>query len=161
MNIENLWSYACSGNLEKLKKYFENGGEVNRRYSKFNQEHSLIAGAYRNGFFEVVKYLVSVGETIITEEETEIRGFLNRLNKPKIFVDNLDLLKNFMITENWDYNNVPEQARAIFTTICIIGDIQADTSQGDNILKDLYHISALEDLIEYDEFESFMYELLV
>lgn len=83
------------------------------------------------------------------------------MDKTKLFFDNLNLLKNFMITENWDYNNVPEQVRAIFTTICIIGNIQADTLQGDSILKDLYEKSALEDLIEYDDFENFMYELIV
>ena len=79
MNMDKLWGYACSGELENLKEYYENGGETNRRYFKFNRYHSLIAGAYRNGNIETVKYLVSVGETITAEEETEIRGFLNRM----------------------------------------------------------------------------------
>ena len=81
VNIENLWSYACSGNLEKLKKYFENGGEVNRRYSKFNQEHSLIAGAYRNKQHNTVNFLLSVGETITLEEAEEFREYLDKFGK--------------------------------------------------------------------------------
>ena len=34
----------------------------------------------------------------------------------------LDYLFDFMIQENWENKNVKEQARAIFTTICCIGD---------------------------------------
>lgn len=161
MNMDKLWGYACSGESENLKEYYENGGETNRRYFKFNRYHSLIAGAYRNGNIETVKYLVSVGETITAEEETEIRGFLNRMDKSKLFVDNLDYLERFMITENWADGNTPEQARAIFTTACIVGELQADTLKADGILKDLYKKAALEDLISYDDFENFMYELLV
>lgn len=81
MNIENLWSYACSGNLEKLKKYFGNGGEVNRRYLKFNQEHSLIAGAYKNKQHDTVNFLLSVGETITLEEAEEFREYLDKFGK--------------------------------------------------------------------------------
>lgn len=81
MNMENLWNYACSGNLKKLKKYFENGGEVNRRYSKFNQEHSLIAGAYRNKQHDTVNFLLSVGETITLEEAEEFRDYLDKFGK--------------------------------------------------------------------------------
>lgn len=161
MNMDKLWGYACSGELENLKEYYENGGETNRRYFKFNRYHSLIAGAYRNGNIETVKYLVSVGETITAEEETEIRGFLNRMDKSKLFVDNLDYLERFMMTENWADGNTPKQARAIFTTACIVGELQADTLKADSILKDLYKKAALEDLISYDDFENFMYELLV
>ena len=81
MNMENLWNYACSGNLVKLKKYFENGGEVNKRYSKFNQENSLIAGAYRNKQHDTVNYLLSVGETITLEEAEEFRDYLDKFGK--------------------------------------------------------------------------------
>ena len=36
-DINKLWEYACSGNIEKLKEYYENGGSVNNRYSKFGE----------------------------------------------------------------------------------------------------------------------------
>ena len=41
-DINKLWEYACSGNIEELKKYYDNGGSVNNRYIKFGEGHSLI-----------------------------------------------------------------------------------------------------------------------
>ena len=75
--------------------------------------------------------------------------------------DLLNYLIDFMIQENWENKNVKEQARAIFTTICCIGDIGADTKECDEILATLYWRAALEELIEYEEFENFMLELIV
>ena len=73
----------------------------------------------------------------------------------------LDYLFDFMIQENWENKNVKEQARAIFTTICCVGDIESDAKECDEILAALYWRSALEELIEYEEFENFMLELIV
>ena len=73
----------------------------------------------------------------------------------------LNYLIDYMIQENWENKNVKEQARAIFTTICCIGNIKADTKECDEMLDALYWRSALEELIEYEEFESFMLELIV
>ena len=71
--IEELWMAACSGDMETLKDYYKNGGEVNRRYSKFGINHSLIAGAYRNGNFAIVSYLYEVGETPEEHEKQEVK----------------------------------------------------------------------------------------
>ena len=73
----------------------------------------------------------------------------------------LNYLINYMIQENWENKNVKEQARAIFTTICCVGNIEADTKECDEILSTLYWRSDLEYLIEYEEFEDFMLELIV
>ena len=73
----------------------------------------------------------------------------------------LNYLIDYMIQENWENKNVKEQARAIFTTICCIGDIEADTRECDDILSVLYWRSVLGELIEYEEFEDFMLELIV
>ena len=51
--------------------YYENGGKINRRYFTFGIAHSLIAGAFRNGEIETVKYLKSVGETTEGKMEYE------------------------------------------------------------------------------------------
>ena len=37
-----LWEYACNGDIEKLKQYYSEHNEVNKRYYSFNKEHSLI-----------------------------------------------------------------------------------------------------------------------
>ena len=73
----------------------------------------------------------------------------------------LNYLINYMIQENLENKNVKEQARAIFTTICCVGNIEADTKECDEILSTLYWRSDLEYLIEYEEFEDFMLELIV
>jgi hypothetical protein len=70
-------------------------------------------------------------------------------------------LKSFMIESNWEDGNTAEQARAIFTSICFVGYIDADTAECDNILRTLYNEAAMEDIMSYDDFESFMIELIV
>lgn len=71
-------------------------------------------------------------------------------------------LEQFMLQSDWLNENVPEQARAIFTTMCFVGNIDADTSRCDNTLLHLYNVAAMEEIdITYDEFESFMVELIV
>lgn len=73
----------------------------------------------------------------------------------------LGYLEDFMIDNNWDDEHVPEQARAFFTTICFVGHLDADTMCVDRMLNDLYFRAALEEIIEYEAFESFMMELIV
>ena len=70
-------------------------------------------------------------------------------------------LKSFMIGSGWHDGNTAEQARAIFTTLCFVGNIDADTSECDNMLLNLYIEADMEDLVGYDDFESYMIELIV
>lgn len=72
----------------------------------------------------------------------------------------MDYLENLMIEENWLHAPTANQARALFTTICLVYDVQPDTMECDKILRRLYDIAALYDLISYDGFESFMTEYL-
>ena len=82
-----LWKYACNGDIEKLKKYYSEHNETNRRYCRFNKEHSLIMGALRNNQFETVEYLISVGETITDEEKEQILTELKRIDIIKKLVN--------------------------------------------------------------------------
>jgi len=75
--------------------------------------------------------------------------------------DLFNYLVDFMIQNNWLDEYIPKQARAIFTTICLIGNIDADTRECHDILSVLYWRSALEEIIDYDDFEEFMIELIV
>lgn len=73
-----------------------------------------------------------------------------------------DWLKSFMRESFWNDENVPEQTRAIFTTICLMDDIIADTSGCDTLLRELWHEASLKDVdVSYDEFEDYMVELIV
>lgn len=80
-DINKLWEYACSGNTEELRKYYENGGSINNRYFKFGESHSLIMGAFRNNKFDTVEYLMSVGEELTNKEYTDIK---NEIRKQEI-----------------------------------------------------------------------------
>ena len=74
----------------------------------------------------------------------------------------LKYLNQFLIQENWLDENVPEQARALFTSWCLMEYIDADTRKCDETLLMLYDNADLESVdITYDEFENFMIGLIV
>ena len=70
-------------------------------------------------------------------------------------------LKSVMVGSDWNNGNTAKQARAMFTTICFVGNIDADTSECDNMLHELYNESGMENFVEYDDFESYMITLIV
>ena len=72
LSIDELWTAACSGDLQTLQNYYNAGGEPNRRYERFGKKHSLIVGACRNGYMAIVDYLYSWGEKPLPYEEEEI-----------------------------------------------------------------------------------------
>lgn len=79
MDIETLWEAACSGDVKTLKEYYKNNNAtVNMRYDKFDTQHSLIMGAFRNNQFSTVEYLLSVGEDITNQEKEEVWKELKR-----------------------------------------------------------------------------------
>jgi len=71
-------------------------------------------------------------------------------------------LEDFMIQNNWLDEYTSKQARAVFTTICLVGDIYADTATCDNMLLKLYNKADIKSCdISYDDFEGYMVELIV
>jgi len=78
-DINKLWEYACDGNIEELRKYYDNGGSINNRYIKFGEGHSLIMGAFRNNHFDTVEYLMSVGEELSKKEYMEIQTEMRKI----------------------------------------------------------------------------------
>ena len=79
-SIDELWNWACNGETEKLKEYYDNGGSINNRYFKFGDSHSLIMGAFRNNQFDTVEYLMSVGEEITPKEYDAMQTEMQKLN---------------------------------------------------------------------------------
>lgn len=78
--IKTLWVAAYSGDIDTLRNHFsEYPQTINKRYRAFGREHSLIMGAYRNGNYNVVDYLISIGETITDEEKAEADAIMNRM----------------------------------------------------------------------------------
>ena len=83
--INKLWENACSGNIKALKEYYSKYPDgINKRYNRFNTEHSLIMGAFRNNQFETVEYLVSVGETVTDKEKENMLTELKRIEIIKL-----------------------------------------------------------------------------
>lgn len=71
-------------------------------------------------------------------------------------------LERFMHQNNWLDEHVSEQARSIFTTICLTKSIESDTAPAGIMLMNLYDSSEIGTLdVSYEEFENFMYELIV
>lgn len=75
--------------------------------------------------------------------------------------DLLSYIIDFGIENNWNYEHVPEQLRAFFTTWCFVYRIDADAKDCAEALNAIYWQTALEELIDYAEFERFMLELVV
>ena len=67
----------------------------------------------------------------------------------------------FCVENSWEYENVPEQLRSFFTTWCFLFHIDADTKECDDALNTLYFRAELEELITYDDFETFMIKFVV
>ena len=63
-------------------------------------------------------------------------------------------LRSFMIQNEWD--NIHEQARCIFTTLCLMEQINSRTSLCDKLLATLYSDAAMEYIMTYNSFENFM-----
>lgn len=71
-------------------------------------------------------------------------------------------LEDFMIQNNWIDEYTPQRARAIFTTLCLVENIDADTADCDNMLLKLYNKADMESIdISYEDFENYMVELIV
>ena len=63
-----LWTAACLNDIKTLKEYYSNSGKPGIRIYSAGKFQSLIYGAYLNKNFEIVRYLVEVGETIEPHE---------------------------------------------------------------------------------------------
>lgn len=88
---EYLWTAVCTGNIKKVKEYFDKGNKPNKRYIRFGMDHSLIMGALRNERYDMAKLLMSYGETILDDEKAEFDEY---------YADALKESKD--LKEDWD-----------------------------------------------------------
>lgn len=73
-----------------------------------------------------------------------------------------EYLEKFALeNEDWENGKSGEQLRAIFTTICLIGKIDADTDRCDRLLGIIYWLASLEKIVEREVFDNFMLEHIV
>lgn len=72
-----------------------------------------------------------------------------------------EYLKSFMIQSEWYSGKTAEQARAMFTTFCFVGNVDADTMECDGFLYILYNEADMKEIMEYNDFVTFMIKLIV
>lgn len=87
--LENLWTAVCCNDLKYMKEYYANGGEPNKRYSKFEHDNSLIMGALRNKNYDMVELLKENRETILKDELEEYKQLMATHNYHDNITDNL------------------------------------------------------------------------
>ena len=90
------WWAACTGNVQELKECFEGSMAQyvkGMAYEGFGRLHSLIAGAYRNGNMDAVRYLLSIGEKPLPEEVEEISANIDKdMDTIRNYIENINVL---------------------------------------------------------------------
>ncbi len=72
-------------------------------------------------------------------------------------IDALERCVNGATWVNGDYDNHAYQARALFTALCVMFNIEADTSKCDEIISDLFYVvKEFGYTMEEDDFYNFM-----
>ena len=65
-------------------------------------------------------------------------------------------------SEGWeDAELQKEQFRSLFTSWCLINNVDADTRQCDEKLRKLYEKARLEELIDFEDFCNYMLRYLI
>ena len=82
---------------------------------------------------------------------------INKMNKH----DFLNYIIDYAVCTGWEDYHGKDQIRALFTSWCLIFHIDADTKECDDALNVIYWRAAMEELIEYKDYEQFMIELIV
>lgn len=78
----------------------------------------------------------------------------------------IEYFRNFLIQYDWCDKSTKEQARSIFSALCLMCYIDADTNECDMILSDayndamIYELAEFDDLAEYDNFKNYMIKLI-
>lgn len=80
---EKIFYAACNGDLEALRRHYDNGGAAGVRITRCGAVHSPIAGAVRNGQTAAVYYLISKGETSEQHERAEIESYIKDIEQSR------------------------------------------------------------------------------
>ena len=96
----------------------------------------------------------SSAESSEDSDDTGVSDFLKTKQKM------LDYILQFAAEREWENEHDLDQNRALFTAWCFMFRIDADTPECDEVLKKIYRIAALQDLMPYEEFSIFMISLI-
>lgn len=79
------------------------------------------------------------------------------MNKEKF----LTYIIDYAAHSGWEDGSEKNQIRALFTSWCLIHHIDADTKECDDVLYVIYWRAEMEELVDYDEYETYMVEFIV
>ena len=145
---QSLWTDVCSNKLDKVRAYFEKHPNlINRRYNRFNMEHSLIMGALRNGNLEMVKLLKDLGETILDNEQSEYDNRLKEFEEypQAIRSGSLDMLKEGLFDNEVMYKISLKCNDNLFQRVSFLstkGDLDKAISRAKNYYQHNYSVYA-------------------
>lgn len=152
----------------RIRPEHENRSKLVKIYTRFDHPEIIDKSIFKEEEFSFDSFSGKLNFYYFNKDENIMLGVFDRLcrivngKEVSIFKNELlNYLIDFMIQNNWYDDKIPEQARAIFTTICFIGNIAAYTKERYDILYTLYWRADLEELIEFEDFESYMMELIV
>lgn len=75
--------------------------------------------------------------------------------------DIYEFLIQFLMQNNWEDEYTKEQAKALWTSYCLIAGLDADTAMYDNDLRILFDKATLDNAITYEEFDGYMCGFIV
>ena len=75
--------------------------------------------------------------------------------------DIYEFLIQFLIQNNWDDDYTRNQARALWTSYCLIAGLDVDTVMYNYDLQILFSKAKLDEIISYKEFDVFMCKWIV
>lgn len=73
----------------------------------------------------------------------------------------LNYIIDYAIGAGWEDCHDKDQIRALFTSWCLIFRIDTDMKECDEALNAIYWRVALDELVEYKDYERFMIEFIV
>ena len=73
----------------------------------------------------------------------------------------LQYIIDYAIHVGWEDLHGKDQIRSLFTSWCLIFYVDADTSDCDNALHEIYTRVAMDEVTEYEEYIRFMLEFIV
>lgn len=79
ITVNELFGMACTGDIRELEEYWNDNGNLNIKYEKFGQCHSLVMGAYRNKQYDTVNWLLEHGTKLNEHEQEEVNDKYYRL----------------------------------------------------------------------------------
>ena len=160
--LDSLYPKETKGKIRKVVYNYEVTGLISTRQAMYSlsdiaRERENIAYDPETGESTILNSAnenQSSAEMPKNSDDAMVSDFLK--SKQKM----LDYILQFAAEREWENEHDLDQNRALFTAWCFMFRIDADTPECDEVLKKIYRIAALQDLMPYEYFSIFMISLI-